>query len=76
MISIKTQMAAQTPSGFGMPISGHAFGVTTGASDVCTATRPERVRVAATAGTWAVKADMGLAQPYFPGTSAWRPPTC
>jgi hypothetical protein len=79
MNSNKLWMTAQTPSAFGMPISGHAFGVTT---DVCTAAATVVVReragiaAAATAVTGATKGDMGLAQSYFPGTSAWRPPTC
>ena len=65
MNSNKLWMTVQTPSCFGMPISGHAFGAIT--TDVV------RDR-AATQG--AVKGGMGLAQAYFPGTSAWRPPTC
>lgn len=76
MNSTKLWMTAQTPSAFGMPISGHAFGVTT---DVRTAAATVVVReragiVAATKG--ATDGDLGLAQFYFPGTSAWRPPTC
>ena len=76
MNSTKLWMTAQTPSAFGMPISGHAFGATT---DVCPAAATVAVReragiVAATTG--ATEADLGLAQSYFPGTSAWRPPTC
>jgi hypothetical protein len=77
MNSTKLWTTAQTPSTFGMPISGgHAFGVST---DVCTAAATVVVReragiVAATKG--ATKGDMGLAQSYFPGTSAWRPPNC
>lgn len=60
---------------FGMPISGHAFGATVPATDARTATTlVVRDRVAATQG--AVKGGMGLAQAYFPGTNAWRPPTC
>jgi hypothetical protein len=79
MNSIKLRMTAQTPSPFAMPISGHAFGVTVPATDVCSAaaTLVVRDREAVIAGTTgAVKGDMGLAQSYFPGTSAWRPPTC
>ena len=79
MNSIKTWKTAQTPSPFGMPISGHAFAVTTRATDSCSAaaTLVVRARRAGNGSTpGAVKADMGLAQPYFPGTSAWRPPTC
>jgi hypothetical protein len=77
MNSTKLWMTAQTPSAFGMPISGgHAFGVST---DVCTAaaTVVVRERAGITAATkGATKGDMGLAQSYFPGTSAWRPPNC
>jgi hypothetical protein len=67
MNSTKLWMTAQTPSAFGMPISGHAF-----ATDTCA--RP--VDVQGTAVRTAVAADQGLVQSYFPGTTAWRPPTC
>jgi hypothetical protein len=74
--SIKLRKTAQTPSTFGMPISGHTFGVSVRATDACPAVTSV-VREAAIAGTpGAVKADMGLAQSYFPGTPAWRPPGC
>jgi hypothetical protein len=77
--STQLWMTAQTPSAFGMPISGHASRVITGATDACAAAATtlvvrERAAIVATQG--AVKGDMGLAQSYFPGTSAWRPPTC
>ena len=81
MNSNKLWMTAQIPSAFGMPISGHASGVTTCARLVdvlgttVSAARIERERIAGVTGTkGAVKGDMGLA--YFPGTTAWRPPTC
>jgi hypothetical protein len=76
MNNTKLSMTAQTPSAFGMPISGHAFGSTTPATDVCSPAwlRVVRERTAAIAGT--AKADMGLAQSYSRGTTAWRPPTC
>ena len=75
--STKLWMTAQTPSTFGMPISGHTFGVATVATDVCTAARLVRERAATVAAvTGATDGDAGLAQSYFPGTSAWRPPTC
>ncbi|GAB2444481.1 hypothetical protein GCM10027062_25370 [Nocardioides hungaricus] len=75
MNSTQLQMTAQTPSAFGMPISGHSFGVTTGATDVRAAAATVVVRErAATTGT--AKAGTGLISSYFPGTSAWRPPTC
>ncbi|GAB6984032.1 hypothetical protein [Nocardioides pyridinolyticus] len=79
MNSTKLWMTAQTPSAFGMPISGHTFGVITPATDACAAaatTLVVRERAAIAAVKSAVKGDMGLAQSYFPGTSAWRPPTC
>ena len=78
MNSTKLWMTAQTPSRFVMPISGHAFGATVRGVDACTtATLVVRERGTDIAGTkGAFKADMGLAQSYFPGTSAWRPPTC
>ncbi|HEU4812198.1 MAG TPA: hypothetical protein VFT00_08645 [Nocardioides sp.] len=69
MISINNQMAAQIPSGFGMPISGHAFGSTNlrsvnpCAAGTAASARDRKVVTDATTG-------------YFPGTSAWRPPNC
>jgi hypothetical protein len=78
MNSTKLWMTAQTPSDFGMPATGHVFGVTTCATrvDVRGTTVPasviERDRIAGKD----VKGDMGVAQSYFPGTSAWRPPNC
>jgi hypothetical protein len=76
--SNKLWMTAQAPSNFRMPISGHVFGVTTCATRVdvqgtTVSTLIERDRIAVKG---AVKGDMGLAQSYFPGTSAWRPPNC
>jgi len=77
--SIKLWMTAQNPSCFGMPISGgHAFGAAPTATDVrrtatTTVVRERGTDLAAVKGT---KGDMGLAQSYFPGTTAWRPPTC
>jgi hypothetical protein len=74
MNSNQLWMTAQTPSGFGMPISGHTFGMCTPAADRRSATTiAVRDRVAGAAA--ATKREMGLAQ-SFPGTSAWRPPTC
>jgi hypothetical protein len=76
--STKLWMTAQTAPCFGMPISGHTFDVITPATDARTTRTAvavrERAVIAATKG--AVKGDLGLAQSYFPGTSAWRPPTC
>ena len=77
MNSITIPMTAQTPSRFGMPISGHAFDVWTPSSVVRVAVPAlarERAVVAATDG--AAKGHVGLAQSCFPGTSAWRPPIC
>ncbi len=75
MNSTKLWKTAINPSCFGMPISGHAPRVTAATADVTATTTVVRERVAA-ATKGAVKGDMGLAQPYFPGTTAWRPPTC
>ena len=78
MNSNKLWMTAQNPSRFVMPISGHAFGEAVRGTDVCTtATAVVRERNAVIAGTTgADKRDLGLTQSYFPGTTAWRPPTC
>jgi len=66
----------QIPSSFGMPACGHAFRVTTDARTAATAlVVRERVGFVA-AATGATDGDLGLAQSYIPGTSAWRPPTC
>ena len=74
MNSNKLWMTAQIPSGFGMPMSGHAFGA--GMTDGTT-TAVSRERVADIAGIkGAAKADRVLTQSYLPGNSAWRPPTC
>lgn len=78
MNSIKSWKTAQSPSPFGMPISGHTFGVTTRATDVCTAaaTLVVRDRAAVIGSTTGTTEDAALNQSYFPGTPAWRPPTC
>lgn len=78
MNSTKLWKTAQTPSPFGMPISGHAFGVTTCATDRRTtaATLVVRDRAAGIGSTAGTAEDAGLTQSYFPGTLAWRPPTC
>ena len=57
-------MTANIPSGFGMPICGHAFARTTAGFGTTSVVRERQA---------AVKGDMGLA--YVPGTSAWRPPS-
>jgi len=59
------QMATSIPSSFGMPICGHAFETTLSGFGTTSVVR-DRQAVA--------KGDMGLAD-YFPGTSAWRPPS-
>jgi hypothetical protein len=63
MNNISTRTTAQSPSRFGMPIYGSAFGATcligTGVDAI--------VRDRDVAGRTAVKG-------AFPGTSAWRPP--
>jgi hypothetical protein len=77
--STMTWKTAQTPSPFGMPISGHVFGVTSRATDSCTAAatlvvRDREAGIGSTTG--AVTTDKGLVPSNFRGTSAWRPPTC
>jgi hypothetical protein len=62
-------MAANIPSGFGMPICGHAS-VTSPAGFAATTVVRERQAVI----TGDVKGDMGLVA-YVPGTSAWSPPS-
>lgn len=77
MNSIKLQLTAQTPSCFGTPISGHAFGAFAPAGDSrIAATTLVRERVVLMATTGGAKGDLGMTQPYFPGTHAWRPPIC
>jgi hypothetical protein len=63
MISNKTQMTAQTPSCIGMPSYGSAFG-TAGNAALVTVVRDRHIVAAASL------------KGAFPGTSAWRPPTC
>ena len=66
------QMAAQIPSGFGMPACGHTAASLTGFAGFG-ATTVVRERQAAVI-TGDVKGDMGLAA-YVPGTNAWSPPS-
>jgi hypothetical protein len=64
MESNKLQTMGQNPSRFGMPMPGRHLGVYAGTT-VCTTGAPiSGDRVAAR--VWGA----------FPGTSAWRPPTC
>ena len=78
MISTMTKTTTQISSTFGMPISGRASGSTlgrtvVGAADKCAlATLDVRDR-RFVAGTGSI---VSPAQAYFPGTSAWRPPSC
>ncbi|MEJ7794568.1 MAG: hypothetical protein WKF50_03385 [Nocardioides sp.] len=71
MITNKTQMTAQTPSGFAMPMSAAAFGSGAGmATDAKVCTAP----------TYVVRdrhvAGIALAQASRPGSTAWSPPIC
>jgi hypothetical protein len=71
-------MTAQIPSGFGMPMCGHAAAVQATSFPRSTAafgtTSVVRERVAAGAViTGDAKGDLGL-RAYVPGTSAWSPP--
>lgn len=65
MNSIKTQ-TAQTPSCFGMPIYGSAYGAARGTTAV----------VAQPVLRDRFVADASGVKGAFPGTSAWRPPNC
>ena len=77
MNSNQTWMTAQTPSAFGMPISSHTFCVSaTEARSAVATTLVVRDRKALVGTNGVDKADLGLAQSYFPGTSAWSPPIC
>jgi hypothetical protein len=67
--SINTQMTAQTPTRFGMPISGSAYATARGAAQGTTGAVALAVRDRHVAGAALVKG-------AFPGTPAWRPPTC
>ena len=73
MFSTTTQMAARIPSSFGMSAYGHAL-VTIPGTDVSAIAAPTSVVgvCKATARTGAT----GNAWGTFPGTTAWRPPTC
>ncbi len=72
MVSTKLTRTVQNPSVFGMPKSGPDFGAVFGATPACgISATVVRDRSAVITG-----ADLGLAQGYFPGTPAWRPPTC
>jgi hypothetical protein len=68
MNSITNPMTAQIPSASGMPAYGHVGSSTSCATGVATSVVRDRQAV--------IGADKGLAQGYFPGTSAWRPPNC
>jgi hypothetical protein len=65
------QMAAQIPSGSGLPACGHASVTSTDAFGTTAVVRERRAAVI----TGDVKGDMGLAA-YVPGTTAWSPPLC
>ena len=65
MASTKYQTMGQTPSRFGMPASGSAFGMARGTTVCATGASIARDRRVTT-----------LVKGAFPGTSAWRPPNC
>ena len=82
MNSTKTMTAAQIPSTIGMPITGSASGSALGrsivgtvavAADHCALTTSVVRDRAFAAGTGSI---VSPTQAYFPGTSAWRPPSC
>jgi hypothetical protein len=73
MNSFTNSKTAQVPSPFGMPACAHAQWASNGATTVI----PTGVGTSVVRDRQAViGADLGLAQGYFPGTPAWRPPTC
>ena len=71
MITNKTWMTAQTPSGFAMPTSAAAFGTGTGVATFA---------AVCIAPTYVVRdrhvAGIALAQATRPGSTAWSPPIC
>ena len=73
MNSIKLSMKAQAPSCFGMPVYGSTSGITRGTT---TALEAGFVAVAADIRDRHAAGVQSLAMGTFPGTSAWRPPTC
>jgi len=67
VISNKIPMTEMIPSSFGMPAYGRAFSTASGAG-ACAQTTTV-VLGAHVSGMGRIKGD-------FPGTSAWRPPSC
>ena len=59
------EMAAKIPSGFGMPVCGHASQTRFVGFATTSVVRDRQA---------AIKGDMGLAA-YVPGNHAWRPPS-
>ncbi len=73
MISINIAMAAQIPSGFGMPTCGHADDSVTRERSVDFGTPINGVVAGRLAST--TKGQLGFVA-YVPGTNAWSPPLC
>ena len=82
MSSTMTKTAARIPSTFAMPTTGSAFIAGQGCPVVATVVGAADARALATpvvrdrklaAATGSI---VSQAQAYFPGTSAWRPPSC
>ena len=77
-----TTPTAQIPSGFAMPVCGHASIHATGActgvvnTGVIVRDRQEDSVRTAVLGTLTAKRDVVRTLAYFPGTTAWRPPIC
>jgi hypothetical protein len=65
MSNISNQTMGQTPSRLGMPMCGSAFGAGRATTFGTTGAYVARDRHVA-----------ALVKGAFPGTSAWRPPTC
>ena len=77
MISFKNSKTAQIPSASGMPAYTPALSTGIGTSTGTTSVRATGVDAPVVRDRQAViGADLRLAQGYFPGTPAWRPPNC
>ncbi len=77
MISFKTSKTAQIPSASGMPAYTRALSTGIRTSGGTTSVFATGVGTPVVRDRQAViGTDLRLAQGYFPGTPAWRPPNC
>ncbi|WKN47490.1 hypothetical protein [Nocardioides sp. Arc9.136] len=76
MFTNLTISTAQIPSGFALPMCGHASfratGVVLGATEVVVRDRQADTAIRAAAADKRTTRTTA----YFPGTTAWRPPIC